>query len=119
MFSLGQIVISAVIGAVLSFALLVLFGRLSRDAVLPLGEAVFVAFVVGLSILFWRLAGNVAQLNEDPIPPVSPNDVLCPVITYVCLGLYGGLRGMARYPRWARIRAALTILSFVVNVVTI
>jgi hypothetical protein len=48
---------------------------------------VLVALVAGLSILFWRLAGNVAQLNDDPFPPVRPNDVPCPVLTYVSLGL--------------------------------
>jgi hypothetical protein len=68
-FSSGQIVVSAVVGAALSFALLLLYGRWSKDTVLPLGEAVLVALVVGLSILFWRMAGNVAPLNEDPIPP--------------------------------------------------
>lgn len=119
MFSPGQIVVSAVVGAALSFTLLLLYGRWSKDAVLPLGEAGLVALIVGLSILFWRLAGNVAQLNEDPIPPVSPNDVLCPMFTYVCLGLYAGLRATASHPHWGRIRAALTILSLVVNVVTI
>ena len=119
MFSPTQIVISAVVGAALSFVLLLIYGRWSKQAVLPLGDAVLVALVTGFSILFWRFAGNVAQLNDDPIPPVSPDDVLCPVFTYVCLGLYRGLRGKATDPQWERIRAALTILSFVVNVVTI
>jgi len=112
-------VVSAVIGAVLSFALLLVYGRSSKDAVLPPGESVLVALIVGVSILFWRFAGNVGPLNDDPIPPVSPNDVLCPVVTYVFLGLYSGLRGTASQPHWDRIRAGLTIVSFAVNVVTI
>jgi hypothetical protein len=118
-FSPGQIVVSAVVNAVLSLFVLLLYARWSGDSVMSPRQAVLVALVAGLSILFWRFAGNVAPLNEDPIPPVSPNDVLCPVFTYVCLGLYSGLRGKASHPRWERMRAALTILSFVVNVVTI
>jgi hypothetical protein len=31
-------------------------------------------------------AGNTQALNDNPIPLVSPNDVLCPVLTYVVLG---------------------------------
>ena len=119
MFSPGQIIVSAVVGAVVSLAILLAHARWSKNPSPPPSEAVLVAVVVGLSILFWRLAGNVDQLNADPIPLVSPNDVLCPVVTYVFLGLYDGLRGAASHPSWPWIRATLTLVSFVVNVVTI
>jgi hypothetical protein len=118
-FSVGQIGLSAAIGAVGSFVIVWLYGRWAKAAAMPVSESIVFAILTGLSILFWRLAGNTPPLNEDPIPLVSPNDVLCPVVTYVVLGLYGGLRGIEAHPRWPHIRAALTILSLVVNIVTI
>lgn len=118
-FSPGQIIVSAVVGAAASLALLFGYERWARDPPLARVESIIVAIVVGVSILFWRLAGNVDVLNEDPIPLVSPNDVLCPTLTYVFLGLYAGLRGISGPTRWPWIRATLTLISFVVNVVTI
>jgi hypothetical protein len=58
-------------------------------------------------------------LNDDPIPLVSPNDVLCPVVTYAALGVYGALRRASGQPAWEHGRALLTIVSLAVNVVTI
>ncbi len=82
-------------------------------------EMVVLAIIVGFSVLAWRSAGNTAVLNVDPILAVSPNDVLCPVITYVFLGMYGALH----YPRhdvgFERARVVLTLVSFAVNVITI
>ena len=77
----------------------------------------WLALMVGLSILLWRLAGNTQALNEDPMPFISPNDVLCPAITYVVLGVYGGVGG--RIGADGRVRAWLTLVSLIVNVVTI
>src|SRR3954470_8055777 len=81
------------------------------------GDSLLIAATVGLSILFWREAGNTPSLNDDPIPLVSPNDVLAPVLTYVCLGLLGGFRSSIGGSEWPRLRALLTLLSLVVNVV--
>ena len=50
---------------------------------------------------------------------ISPNDVLCPVVTYVFVGVYGAFAGMSGGPGWPRIRALLAVVSLVVNVVTI
>ncbi len=77
-----------------------------------------IAITVAVSVLLWRLAGNVTQLNADPIPLISPNDVLCPVVTYVLLGLYGASRRVAD-ARWEQARAWLTLISLIVNVVAI
>ena len=118
-FSLGQIALSAAVGTLGAFVVAWLYGRAAGDAAPPVSESVVLALLTGLSILVWRLAGNTASLNEDPIPVVSPNDVLCPVVTYVVLGLYAGVRGTAAHPRWPHVRAALTVLSLIVNVVTI
>src|SRR5438128_2547190 len=111
-FSPGQIFVTAGAGAIVGFALVLVFWRLTT----PWIEALLLALVVAASILLWRLAGNAAPLNEDPIAFVSPNDVLCPVVTYVCLSVYAGMRGTAKHAEWVRIRAALTIVSLIVNV---
>ena len=82
-------------------------------------DALLTAAVVGASILLWREAANTQALNDDPIPVVSPNDVLCPVVTYVSLGILAAYRAIVPEPHWPRVRALLTLASLVVNVVTI
>lgn len=120
MFAAEQILFSAVVGGVVSLIALALWGRWSNPARgIGWRDIVLQALVVAVSIVLWRTAGNTAVLNEDPIPLVSPNDVLCPVLTYVCLGLYAAARGRAGELEWQRRRALLTLVSFVVNVVTI
>lgn len=99
--------------------LLGLLGARSWVKSLKLGEMVVIALVVGLSVVFWRSAANTASLNDDPIPGVSPNDALCPMITSIFLGLYAAIRPPVDPIRYAQVRAALTFLSFVVNVITI
>src|ERR1051326_8660922 len=61
------------------------YGRWARNTAPRRIDAVLIAIVVGISILLCREAGNTATLNDDPVPLVSPNDVLCPVTTYLCL----------------------------------
>src|SRR5262249_3416208 len=118
-FSLLQIAICALVGAIASFAVLWWYRRSAKEAAYGLGEAIVIAVLVGLSILLWRLAGNTQPLNDDPIPLVSPNDVLCPVITYVMLGLYDGFHPAADRWSWGRLRALLTLVSLLVNIATI
>ena len=117
MFSAAQILVSAVVGALVSLVVLALYARSSKQGIVW-REAVLWTLVVGLSIVLWRAAANTQSLNDDPIPLVSPNDVLCPVVTYIGLGLYAGTR-LGNPPDWQRTRALLTLVSFVVNVVTI
>jgi hypothetical protein len=59
------------------------------------------------------------QFNDDPIALFSPNDWLCPMITYVCLGLYTVFYPPTDPVRWPQARALLTIVAFVVNVLVI
>jgi hypothetical protein len=118
-FSVAQLLVSAAVGAVVSLVAVAAYGRWSKQAAFGWREAVLLAAVVGFSILLWRAAGNTQSLNDDPMPLVSPNDVLCPVGTYVCLALYGALRRAPQAPGWPRVHALLTLVSFVVNVVTI
>src|SRR5213595_114594 len=91
MFSHVQIVTSTVVGAVLAYVVILAYARSAKIQVAPL-DSLLIALVVGLSILIWREAGNTSSLNDDPIPVVSPNDVLCPVVTYVCLGMLAAFR---------------------------
>lgn len=84
-------------------------------------EVLLLALVVGLSVFAWRMAGNIKELNDDPLPPFSPNDWLCPLITFVSLSVYAALRhGLQKdRNRWEKLRAILTIVSLVANVLVI
>jgi hypothetical protein len=119
-FSATQILLSAAVGALGSLVLVWVYGRWSKEPAFGWVEAIGIAVIVGLSILLWRAAANIPSLNDDQIPLVSPNDVLCPLLTYVSLGLYAELRRPVQARAdWPFVRALLTILSFAVNVVTI
>jgi hypothetical protein len=119
MFSLTQVAVSTIVGAVLAYIVVLVYGRRSGIQIAT-GDSLLIATTVGLSILIWREAGNTPSLNDDPIPLVSPNDVLAPVLTYVCLGLLAGFRtSIGGSSEWPRLRALLTLLSLVVNVATI
>ena len=119
MFSLTQVLISTLVGSIASLVVLWLYSRSAKDARLLPVDIALAAIVVGISILLWREAGNTPMLNDDPIPVVSPNDVICPVVTYVCLGVMAAFRSNTQGIHWARVRALLTLVSQVVNVVTI
>ena len=119
MFSLTQILVSTLVGSIASLVALWLYRRSAKDARLLPVDVALAAIVVGISILLWREAGNTPTLNDDPIPVVSPNDVLCPVVTYVCLSILAVFRSSTVGAPWPRMRAVLTLVSLVVNVVTI
>lgn len=116
-FSLQQITLTAAIAAVVSLGVMLFLHR--RSETISLSERIVIAVVVGVSVFAWRLAGNVAPLNDDPIPPFSPNDLLCPVVTYVLLGLYAAVRLPTDVAHWEKTRALLTLVSFVTNVLFI
>jgi hypothetical protein len=75
--------------------------------------------VAAASVFLFRTSANMRQLNNDGLPPLSANDWLTPVLTYVLLGVYAALRPPADPAGFASLRAVLTVLSCVVNVVTI
>jgi hypothetical protein len=116
-FSLAHIALTAAITAVV--ALLVLLVQRSRIKILSLVDCLLVAVVVGLSVMVWRSVGNTGALNNDAIPLVSPNDVLCPLVTYLFIGFYAAFRPPLDARRFEQARVLLTLVSFVVNVVTI
>jgi hypothetical protein len=117
-FSLSQVAVSTIAGAVLAYLVVLVYARRTGMQVTTI-DTLLIAATVGLSILVWREVGNTPSLNDDPIPVVSPNDVLSPVLTYVCLGLLAALRASPGGSDWPRLRALLTLLSLVVNIVTI
>lgn len=102
-------------------SLLVALGlnRRSKSRAASAFDAKMVALVVSLSVLAWRSFATVAPLHNDPIPPVSPNDALSPIVTYVALGWYAAFHAPADAAGWARERALRAAVSFIVNVVGI
>jgi hypothetical protein len=115
----NQVLVSAMVGLVVSLGSLYGARRFWWHEPSELPGALVVSLLMALSILAWRLVANVPQLNDDLLPVVSPNDVLCPVVTYVVLGVYAGVRGLTGAADAQRQRALLTILSLLVNVITI
>ncbi len=116
-FPLAHIALTAATTAGVAHLLLVVLRR--RFIKLSLIDCLLVALVVGCSVLLWREAGNTGALNTDPIPGVSPNDVLGPLVTYLFIGFYAAFRRPADAIRFEQARVLLTLVSFVVNVVTI
>ena len=116
-FPFAHIALTAAITA--GAALLVLVALRARFKAFPLVDCLLVAGVVGISVLVWRSAGNTGALNNDPIPLVSPNDVLCPLVTYLFVGFYAAFRRPTDTIRFEQARVLLTLVSFVINVVTI
>ena len=107
---------AAITAGVALLPLVVLRARFTK---LRLSDCLLIALVAGCSVLVWRSAGNTGALNNDPIPLVSPNDVLCPLVTYLFIGFYAAFRPPADTIRFEQVRVLLTLVSFVVNVVTI
>lgn len=116
-FPLWRIGLSALVATLTSIVVLLLWWSRVK-AGYSVGEALRAAIVVGVSVLIWRLVGNVGVLNDDPVPLFSPNDLLCPLVTYVLLGLDRAFEGN-RSVDWERRRAVLVLVSWAVNVVTI
>jgi hypothetical protein len=116
-FSFAHIALTSAITAVIALLMLVILR--SRFKLLSLVDCLLVAVVVGLSVIVWRSVGNTGELNNDTIPGVSPNDVLCPIVTYLFIGFYAAFRPPLDARRFEQARVLLTLVSFVVNVVTI
>lgn len=116
-FPFWHIALTAIANFVFSFAALWVLQR--RGYVLSTRAILWLALLAGLSVMFWRSAGNVAQLNDDPIPPFSPNDLICPIVTYIFLELAVAFYHPTDSEHWVKTRSWLTLVSFVVNVLFI
>lgn len=91
--------------------------RTSTRLSLALGDVVGVGVAAGLGVLLWRLGANVPALNDDPIPGISPADVLSGPLAYIAADAYVRLRGASERLAVAPVLAALVAL--IVNIVTI
>jgi hypothetical protein len=93
------------------------------------GDLVGVGLAAGLGVLLWRLGANIPTFNDDPLPGVSPADVLSTPMAYVAAAVYVGLRGVADGASGNAVSAAPTRLAIapavaalaalIVNIITI
>jgi len=113
-FSVAHITVTAVITGVLALAAAI--WRLPRSAWPDIAAT---AILSTASVLLWRWSANMPQLNDDGLPGFSANDWAAPVLTYVFLGLYAGLRPPADPRHYNQARALAFLVSLAVNVVTI
>jgi hypothetical protein len=116
-FPLWHIVLTAAITAVLT--LVVTWWARRGMKALSVFDLVLIVLVAGGSVLLWRAAGNVPALNNDPIPATSPNDVLCPLVTYLLLGMYVAFRPQIPQGDFERLRVWIAVISLLVNIITI
>lgn len=120
MFPSWHIALTAAVTAVVTVALggvLVILRRVERPRSKAMMDALGIGLAAGLGVLLWRLGANISLLNDDPLPGVSPADVLSAPIAYVAAGVYRGIRGASQ--RLALLQALAALVALVVNIVTI
>jgi hypothetical protein len=123
MFPAWHIAMTLLITAVLTAALAGAATVLRRSEKAPgqhagqVLDALVIGLAAGLGVLLWRLGANIPALNDDPIPGVSPADVLSGPIAFVAVSVYTSLRGASE--RWASAQALAALVALVVNIVTI
>jgi hypothetical protein len=106
---------AGITGVVTLAAGILVLGR-SRSAV---SESVVLAALATVAVFLWRKSANMPQLNNDGLPPLSANDWLAPMLTYVVLGTYASVRGRSTDRRFAIAQALAVFAAFIVNVITI
>lgn len=116
-FPLWHIALTATITAVITL-LVTWWARRGTKGLSGL-DLVLLALVAGGSVLLWRAAGNVPALNNDPIPAISPNDVLCPLVTYLLVGMYSAFRPQVAQSNFEQLRVWIAVISLLVNIITI
>jgi hypothetical protein len=126
MFPIWRIALTSLITAALTAALAGGTVALRRSRSAPqipsqrasqLVDALVIGLAAGLGVLLWRLGANVSTLNDDPLPGVSPADVLSGPVAFVAVGIYIGLRGSSE--RWASAQALAALVALSVNIITI
>jgi hypothetical protein len=123
MFPTWHIALTSLISALLTAALaigIVLARRpegASGQRAVQIVDALILGLATGVGVLLWRLGANIPALNDDPIPGVSPADVLSGPVAFVAAGFYTGLRGASG--RWASAQALAALVALVVSIVTI
>lgn len=93
MFPAWHIAVTAIITALVTSAGMVGWRwRTTGRTSLTVGDLVGVGVASGLGVLLWRLGANEPTLNNDPIPGVSPADVLSAPLAFVAAEVYIRLR---------------------------
>lgn len=115
-FPLWHIALTASITALIT---LIMMWWMRRSIKVSGFDLVLIALIAGASVLLWRAAGNVPALNNDPIPAISPNDVLCPLVTYLLVGMYAAFRPPVEQSSFERLRVWIAVISLLVNIITI
>jgi hypothetical protein len=115
-FSTIHIAATAGITGVVALAAAVLVLGRNRSAV---SESVLIAVLATVAVFLWRKSANMPQLNDDGLPPLSANDWLAPMLTYVVLSIYSSICRRSTDRRFAIAQALTVLCAFVVNVVTI
>lgn len=109
--------------------------RTAGRPLLALRDLVGVGIAAGLGVLLMRLGANISTFNDDPIPGVSPADVLSAPLAYVAAAVYVRLRGAATeagvagevseaevsgtVERLAIAPAVAAVVALIVNIITI
>jgi hypothetical protein len=131
MFPAWHIAVTALVTAVLTAAATAALmvagtagwrGRASVRRSLLLGDVVGVGLSAGLGVLLWRLGANEPTLNTDPIPAISPADVLSAPLAYVAVSCYCRLRAVGVPEQAAQLIAApavAALVALIVNIITI
>jgi hypothetical protein len=123
MFPVWHIALTALITTLLAAALAGATTVLRRSERAPgqragqILDVLAIGLAAGLGVLLWRLGANIPALNNDPIPGVSPADVLSGPVAFVAVGVYTGLRGSSE--RWASAQALAALAALAINVITI
>lgn len=129
MFPVWHIVVTALVTAVVTTITIAGMARwlarasrrTSGRTALALGDLLGVGVATGLAVLLWRLGANVPTLNNDPIPGVSPADVLSAPLAYVGASIYVQLRGGAggASEQLAVAPALAALVALIVTIITI
>src|SRR5215472_8583745 len=129
MFPTWHIVLTAVVCGVLTAAITVAAqarwrrsDRSQPSLSITLVDVFGVGIAAGLGVLLWRLGANTSTLNTDPIPGISPADVLSAALAYVAVSTYCRLRTVwdsEQVPRLISAPAVAALVALIVNIVTI
>jgi hypothetical protein len=85
-------------------------------------DVIGVGVAPAFGVLLWRLGGNVPALHNDPIPGISPADVLSAPLAYVAPSCYCRLRAVGASEQAAHLIAApavAALVALIVNIITI
>jgi hypothetical protein len=115
MFPPWHIAITSLITAVVVSGGIFLIGRRQSSPV----DILIAGGAAGLGVLLWRLGANTPTLNADPIPGISPADVLSAPMAYAAAGIAAGLRGKGASESLSMVPALAALVALFVNIITI